>query len=387
MKIAVSRAPGAEREVSPLELFFDLVYVFAIGQLSHHLLEHVDLRTGAETVIMAVAVVYAWSSTAWGANWLDPARLAVRLLLVGLMFASLLMSVAIADAFDGRAWLFVTGYLLLQVGRTAFLIVAMRGRALGEHFVNDLVWELLTGGLWVAGAIADGDARLVLWGLAVVATQAGAWALHWLPGRGRRVDLGHTDVAAGHLIERFRLFFIIALGETVLTTGAAFTGEPFELERLLALSIAFTGTVALWWCYFQRSEVIGAEAAGTAEGAGVVGYWGTWTLTLIVLALIGIAVGDELAIAHPDDDTTIGFTILTFGGPALFLLAQVIFRRGAVGDVPRSRLLGLAALAILAVATAPLTLIVGIAASSAVLVAVAIADTMGDGGRPRGASA
>jgi low temperature requirement protein LtrA len=248
MKIAVSRAAGAEREVSPLELFFDLVYVFAIGQLSHHLLEHVDLRTGAETVIMAVAVVYAWSSTAWGANWLDPARLAVRLLLVGLMFASLLMSVAIADAFDGRAWLFVTGYLLLQVGRTAFLIVAMRGRALGEHFVNDLVWELLTGGLWVAGAIADGGARLVLWGLAVVATQAGAWALHWLPGRGRRVDLRHTEVAAGHLIERFRLFFIIALGETVLTTGAAFTGEPFELERLLALSIAFTGTVALWWC-------------------------------------------------------------------------------------------------------------------------------------------
>ena len=381
MRIAVSRAPGTERDVSPLELFFDLVYVFAIGQLSHHLLEHVDLRTGAETVILAVAVVYAWSTTAWGANWLDPDRLAVRLLLVALMFASLLMSVAIGDAFDGRAWLFVTGYLLLQVGRTAFLMVALRGRALGEHFVNDLVWELLTGALWVAGAIADGDARLVLWGLAVAATQAGAWALHWLPGRGRRVDLRHTEVAAGHLIERFRLFFIIALGETVLTTGSAFTAEPFELQRLLALAIAFTGTVALWWCYFQRSEAVGAEAAGTAEGAGVVGYWGTWTLTLIVLGLIGIAVGDELAIAHPGDDTTLGFTILTFGGPALFLLAQIIFRREAVGDVPRSRLLGLAALAILAVATSPLTLIAGIAASSAVLVAVAIADTMGDGDR------
>jgi len=387
MRIAVSRAPGAERDVSALELFFDLVYVFAIGQLSHHLLEHVDLRTGAETVILALAVVYAWSSTAWGANWLDADRLAVRLLLVALMFASLLMSVAIGDAFDGRAWLFVTGYLLLQVGRTAFLIVAMRGRALGEHFVNDLVWELLTGALWVAGAIADGDARLVLWGLAVVATQAGAWALHWLPGRGRRVDLAHTEVASGHLIERFRLFFIIALGETVLTTGNAFTAEPFELERLLALAIAFSGTVALWWCYFQRSEAIGAEAAGTVEGAGTVGYWGTWTLSLIVLGLIGIAVGDELAIAHPGDDPTLGFTILTFGGPALFLLAQVIFLRQAVGNVPRSRLLGLAALAILAVATSPLTLIVGVAASSAVLVGVAIADTMADGGRPRSASA
>jgi low temperature requirement protein LtrA len=176
MRIAVSRVAGAERAVSPLELFFDLVYVFAIGQLSHHLLEHVDLRTGAETAILALAVVYAWSTTAWGANWLDPDRLPVRLLLVALMFASLLMSVAIGDAFDGRAWLFVTGYLLLQVGRTAFMIVALRGRALGEHFVNVLVWELLTGVLWVAGAIADSDARLVLWGLAVVVTQAGVWS-------------------------------------------------------------------------------------------------------------------------------------------------------------------------------------------------------------------
>jgi low temperature requirement protein LtrA len=293
------------------------------------------------------------------------------------MFASLLMSVGIADAFDGRAWLFVTGYLVLQVGRSAFLIVALRGRAVGEHFVNDLVWELLTGALWVAGAVADGDARLLLWGLAVVATYGGAFSLHWLPGRGRRVDLEHTEIAAAHLVERFRLFFIIALGETVLTTGTAFTDEPFELERLLALTIAFTGTVALWGCYFQRAEGLGAEAAETAEGAGAVGWWGTWTLTLIVLALIAIAVADELAIVHPGDDTTLGFTILAFGGPALFLFAQVIFNRGALGHAPRSRLLALAALAILAVATAPLTLIAGIAASSAVLVVVAIADTTG----------
>jgi low temperature requirement protein LtrA len=376
VRMTVSRAPGAERVVTPLELFFDLVYVFAIGELSHHLLEHVDLRTGAETLIMALAVVYAWYMTAWGANWLEPDRLPVRLLLVGLMFASLLMSVSIADAFDDRAWLFVIGYLLLQIGRSGFLIVALRGRALGAHFVNDLVWELGTGALWVAGAIADGDARLVLWGIAVAATHAGVWSLHWLPGRGRAIDLEHTEIAGGHLIERFRLFFIIALGESVLTTGTAFVDEAFESERLLALAIAFTGTVALWWCYFQRAEVVGAEAAQTAEDAGAVGWWGTWTLTLIVLALIGIAVGDELAIAHPDDDATLGFTILAFGGPALFLLAQAFFLAEAVGSVPRSRLLGLAALAILAVATAPLTLIVGTAAATAVLVAVAIADTV-----------
>jgi len=376
MRIAVSREPGAERDVSPLELFFDLVYVFAIGQLSHHLVAHVDLRTGAETVIMALAVFYAWYMVAWGANWLDPDPLPVRAALVGLMFASLLMSVSIEDAFGDRAWLFVTGYLLLQIGRSVFLIVALRGRPQGEHFVNDLVWELLTGVLWVAGAIADGDARLLLWGLAVAGAYAGGWAQHWLPGRGRRVDLEHTEIASGHLVERFRLFFIIVLGETVLTTGNAFVGEPFEMERLLALTIGFAGTVALWWCYFQRAEGLGARAAETAEDAGAVGLWGTWTLTLIVLGLIAIAVADELAIAHPGDDATLSFTILAFGGPALFLFAQLVFQHATLGRAPASRAVGLGALAILAVAVAPLTLIAGIAASSAVLVAVAITDTV-----------
>jgi low temperature requirement protein LtrA len=106
-----------------------------------------------------------------------------------------------------------------------------------------------------------------------------------------------------------------------------------------------------------------------------------------VLVLIGIAVGDELTIAHPGDDATLGFTILPFGGPALFLLAQVFFLREALGHVPRSRALSLAALAILAVATAPLTLIVGIAASTAVLIAVAIADTAREGDRGPGTPA
>src|SRR6478609_2031811 len=207
MRIAVSRAPGVDREVSPLELFFDLVYVFAIGQLSHHLVERVDLRRGAETAVLALAVFYAWYMTAWGANWLEPDRLPVRAALVGLMFASLLMSVAIADA----------------------------------------------------------DQRLALWAVATVATYVGAWSLHWVPGRGRRVDIEHTEIAAAHLIERFRLFFIIVLGETVLTMGSSFAQTPFEPDRLVALVIGFTGTVALWWCYFERTEAIGVAAAGRSE--------------------------------------------------------------------------------------------------------------------------
>jgi low temperature requirement protein LtrA len=376
MKAAVARARDAERVVTPLELFFDLVYVFAIGRLSHHLLGSVDLQTGTETLILALAVVYAWYMTAWGANWLRADALSVRALLVGLMLASLLMSVGIGAAFGERAWLFVAGYLLLQLGRPAFLIVALRGRPQGEHFVNVLVWEAVVGTLWVAGVAVDGSARLVLWGTAVAATYAGVAVLHWLPGRGRRVDIEHSEIAGGHLVERFRLFFIIALGESVILMGNAFADEPFELERLFALVIAFAGTVALWWCYFQRAERVAAEAAEAAEDAGTIGVRSTWTLTLVVIALIAIAVGDELAIAHPDHEPTLGFTVLAFGGPALFLLAQILLLRRVLGSVPRSRLLGLAALGVLAVATVPLTLIAGIAAAAGVLVAVAVADTV-----------
>jgi low temperature requirement protein LtrA len=375
VKIAVSRATDAERDVSPLELFFDLVYVFAIGELSHHLLVHVDLRTSAETVVLALAVYYAWYMTAWGANWLEPGRLPVRLMLVGLTFASLLMSVAIGEAFGDRAWLFVIGYLLLQVGRSAFLIAALEGSEQGEHFVNVLIWELVTGTVWVAGAVAQGGTRLMVWTIAVIAVYAGSFTQHWVPARGRRTELGHTGIAAGHLIERFRLFFIIMLGETVLTMGTAFTGEPFALDGLVALAIAFAGTVAFWWCYFERSEGIGVAVAEAADDAGALGWWGTWTLTLIVLALIATAVGDQLAIADPGGEATLGFTLLTFGGPALFLLAQVVFQRKAAGRAAHSRVVALAALVALAFVTAPLTMIAGIAASTAVLVAVAIADT------------
>jgi low temperature requirement protein LtrA len=161
--------------------------------------------------------------------------------------------------------------------------------------------------------------------------------------------------------------------------GNTFAGEPFELERLLALAVGFTGTVALWRCYFQRAEPLGVERVETADDAGAIGLWGTWTLTLIVLGLIGIAVGDEFAIAHPREDATLGFTVLAFGGLAVFLLAQLLFHRKVFGYVLRSRALGLAALAILAVATTPLTLIVGLTASNAVIVAVAITDTVHDG--------
>ena len=386
MRVAVSRAPGAERVVTPLELFFDLVYVFAIGQLSHHLLAHVDLRTGAETAILALAVFYAWYMVAWGANWLDPDRLPVRLLLVGLMFASLLMSVAIADAFDERAWLFVTGYLLLQVGRCGFLIVALRGRPLGEHFVNDLVWELL-------------DRRASGWPARSPTATPGSCSggSRWWPPTSAcgpctgcpavagAIDLEHTEIAAGHLIERFRLFFIIVLGETVLTTGTAFTDEPFALERLLALAIGFAGTSRSGGATSSAPRRSAPEAAETADDAGAVGLVGHVDADAH-RARADRDRGRRRARDRPsrrrrdarlhDPHVRRAGAVPVRPDPLPPLGARTCpalapDRSGGARD-PRGR-------------HRPLTLIAGIAASSAVLVATAIADTRPAGAAPESA--
>lgn len=128
---------------------------------------------------------------------------------------------------------------------------------------------------------------------------------------------------------------------------------PLEAERLIALSAAFIGTVSLWWCYFHRAERLGIDAA---------------------------AVGDELAIDHPDLDVTASAMALIFGGPAIFLLAQLVFMRGVSGQAPRARIGGCVALAILALLTSSLSLLVAVIAAGTVLLAVAIGDTRAEPG-------
>jgi low temperature requirement protein LtrA len=371
---SVVRPREVARAVTPLELFFDLVYVFTISQLAHNLLEHVDARGMVETVVLTLAVMYAWFMTVWTSNWLDGDRQPVRLLLLGLMFASLLMSTSVSEAFGDRAGLFVIGYLAIQIGRTAFAVASFRDHRLHMHFVNALVWEIGVAPLWIAGIAVEGNARLALWAVAVLVTYGGVIASHPLPGRISPFK-SDSQIYAEHLLERFRLFFLIALGETVLTIGNAFADQPVQADRLLVLAVAFVGTVALWWCYFHRAEDVGKDAVeGAADPSRIVGL-GNYTLILMVIGIIAIAVGDELAIADPHGPTTLSTAVLIFGGPAIFLLAQLGFMRRATGQVSRSRVIACVGLVVLAIATAPFSLLAAVIASSAVLVAVAIDDT------------
>jgi low temperature requirement protein LtrA len=369
------------RAVTPLELFFDLVYVFTVSQLTHHLLGHVDAQGMAETLVLTLAVMYAWFMTVWTSNWLDADRQPVRLMLLCVMFASLVMSTSVGEAFGDRAWLFVVGYLSIQIGRTAFAVAAFRGHRLHRHFVNALVWEIGTGLIWIAGLAADGDGQLAIWAAAVATSYGGVIAGHPLPGR-RSPFSTDSQIYAEHLLERFRLFFLIALGETVLTLGNAFADEPVAADRLLVLAVAFTGSVALWWCYFHHAEEVGAQAVRETDSPSRLVGWGNYTLIAMVVGIVAIAVGDELAIAHPHDPTSLAVTVLIFGGPAIFLMAQLAFMRTATGAFPRPRVVACGALLVLALATAPLSLLAAVIAATAVLVGVAIDDTRSESGSP-----
>jgi len=330
-------------------------------------------------------VMYAWFMTVWTSNWLDVDRRPVQLMLLGVMFASLLMSASVAGAFGDdvfgitgdRAGLFVIGYLAIQIGRTIFAVAAFRGHRLHAHFVNALVWEIATAPIWIAGIAVDGDARLAIWSVAIAVTYGGVIAGHPLPGR-RSPFSSDNQIYAEHLIERFRLFFLIALGETVLSVGNVFANAPIEAERLLALLAAFVGTVSLWWCYFHRVERTGIDAVEGGPDASRVVALGNYALILMVIGIVAIAAGDEMAIVDPGHHTDASTTAIVFGGPAIFLLAQLGFMHGAGGAMRQSRLLGCLALAVLAILTASHSLLIAVLASSAVLLAVAIADTYAD---------
>src|SRR5829696_6143737 len=143
---------GGEQPVTPLELFFDLVFVFAVTQLSHRLLDHLTVGGALETLLLLVAVWRAWVDTTWVTNWFDPERTPLRLLLISLMLVSLLMSVAIPEAFGEHGLMFALAYVTIQTGRTAFVVLALeRSSSLGRNFPRILVWFAIPAVLWVAG--------------------------------------------------------------------------------------------------------------------------------------------------------------------------------------------------------------------------------------------
>ena len=359
--------------VTNVELFFDLVFVFAVTQLSHGLLAHLTPLGALQIAVLTVAVWWVWIYTAWVTNWLDPERTAVRLLLFALMLAGLVMSASIPKAFEERAWVFALAYVLSQVGRSAFMLWALKNHDQSnfQNFLRIISWQSAAALFWLAGAVAQGQTRLALWAIAVAIDAFGPIAGFPVPGLGRSAT---TDwaVEGGHMAERCALFVIIALGKSILVTGATFAGLAWTAEHIGAFLVGFAGSVAMWVIYFNIGAERGSRHIASSGDPGRLARNGyTYLHLLIVAGIIVAAVGDELVLHHPGGHIDFKTAIVLLGGPALYLLGNLLFKWLSAPYAPLSHLVGLGLLALLILTVPIATPLLLSAATTAVLMLVA----------------
>lgn len=373
-----------EQRATNLELFFDLVYVFAITQLSHFLLAHLGVGGALRTLVLLLVVWWAWIYTTWMTNWFDPDATPVRLVLITVMLASLGMAIAIPQAFGERALLFAGSYVLLQAVRNAFVVWATAGSGdpLHRSFQRIFAWGIAAGVLWIAGALAPERWRIPIWLVALAVDYAGPAARYWTPGLGRSTASEWT-IDGGLFAERFQLFIIIALGESIVVTGATASDLHLDLVRAVAIAVAFAGSAALWWLYFDYVAGAASRRLRAVEDMGLLGRDAfTYVHLLLIGGIVAAAVGDEIVIAHPGEVLHGAALAVVIAGPAVYLLGHVAFRWRMTGTASRLRSGGI--LAILLVTPIGLVApgLVTLAATNLVLAGLVVLETLGYGRPP-----
>jgi low temperature requirement protein LtrA len=376
---------GGAYRASFLELFYDLVFVFAVTQVSHYLLDHLTWSGAGEATLILLVVWWSWQFTTWATNELDPDVLAVRLLMMALMLGSLLMAIAIPEAFGDKGLLFAAAYVAIQIGRTAFLAFAAGdpGSLERRRAENILVWFCVSGVFWIAGGVAEGDARIVLWLVALAIDYGGPLVTYPVP-RVRGITMQSWTLGTEHFTERFGLFVIIALGETIVITGATTAElEVIDTATIAALTLAFLGTASFWWLYFASIQGRSEEAlARTRESTRVARDLYAYGHALLVAGIIVAAVGDELVIQHPRDELPTEELLPLVAGPALYLLAQAFFRFRITGQLSARRLGGVAALVVVGLAAGGLPALAVAGLVVGVLIALCVADYIAIRSRP-----
>jgi low temperature requirement protein LtrA len=374
------RRPGSHGKVTNIELFFDLVFVYAVTQLSHTLLHHLGLAGFAQVLFLFLAVWWVWIYTTWITNWLDPDRLQVRIALLVLMLAGLLLSTALPEAWGEHAWLFAGAYVFMQLGRTLYMLWALGDSSPvnTRNFQRIGIWLGTSAAFWIAGAWLE-HARVALWIIALGLEYLGPALLFQVPGLSRS-STADWDIEGGHLAERCSLFVIIALGESVLVTGSSFAEAGLGAPAVLAFVSAFLGSVAMWWIYFDLGAERGSRTIRSSSDPGRqarVAY--TYLHLLIIAGIVVCAVADELGLTEPDIAVDAIRAVATLGGPALYLLGNLLFKRATGAEhLPLSHLVGLALLAVCAIALRwwPVNMLSLGVATSVILIVVAAWETL-----------
>ncbi|MBH2694969.1 low temperature requirement protein A [Serratia marcescens] len=376
---------GQGASVSFSELLFDLIYVFAVTQLSHYLLHHLTLTGALETLLLWFAVWLAWQYTAWVTNWFNPDTRQIRLLLFAIMLLGLFAAAALPQAFGERGLIFALFYVAIQVGRSVTVLRLLApGHPLKRNFHRILGWLCISAVFWIAGGLAEGNARLTLWAVAVLCEYVSPMFGFRLPVLGRSDSSSEWTIEGHHLAERCQLFVIVALGETILLTGATLSEmESWSLPVLIASLVAFLGSLAMWWVYFDTSSKAGSHAISQAENPGQLGAYFHYVHVALVGAIIVCAVANELVIAHPDGRIQHATAAVLLLGPALYLFANALYKRLVYHRFPLSHLAGLLALAALAPVAYLTDLLMVNGLTTLIMVVVAVWESISRGRAPQ----
>lgn len=379
--------PNQPSRVTNAELFFDLVFVFAVTQISHTLLHHFTPLGAVHVSVLFLAVWWVWVYTAWVTNWLNPELTAVRILIFLMMLGGLVLSTTIPTAFEGRGLWFAIAYATMQVGRTAFWLFATpwHRTAVRHNAIRILTWLSISAILWLAGGLSEGETRLWLWIAAVGWEYIAPAVRFWVP------KLGFSSVEAwrvegGHMAERCSLFVIIALGEAVVVNGATFAELEWTAGNILAFVSALIGSIAMWWIYFHKGAEAGAELISkTADSGRLARLAYTYLHMPIVAGIILTAVADELVLKHPTGHSDVRTIVSTIGGPLVFLVGTILFKHAIRGFLQLSHGIGIVALAALCWFAADLSPLWLSVATSAIMIVVAVWESVSLGSAPEGA--
>ena len=339
---------GSHAAVSNLELFFDLVYVFAITQISLFARSHLDGAGLGEAALLFLAVWWAWIYTSWATNWANPDTVPVRVMLVGVMLASLVLAAALPHAFDGSgaALVFAASYCLLQLGRNLFMVWAMAGDlpSGSRNMARIAMWFVYSTPFWLAGAlVATRGAQFALWSVALAIEYTGPFAFFRAPWLGRS-SAADWNISGSHMAERASLIVLIALGEGIVVTGAAFADHPPETARTMAFLACFASSVLMWWIYFDIGATRGARHIAQSGDVGRVARNAyTYLHMPIVAGVIATAVADALLMADPRAAARPALIAACGGGLAIYLASLTLFKRmsSPQGFAPLSHGVGL----------------------------------------------
>lgn len=337
-----------------MELFFDLVYVFAFTQLSELLFEHLGWLGAGEMVVIFVALWWSWSYTAWATGWIDPERTVVVALLALLMLISLVMAASILGSFAGRGEAFAIAYVTMQLLRGGFMVRSFGVRdPMGRNYLQLLGWSALSGIIWVTGgAMHDSRARLLVWAVAAAVDLLAPALGYRLPGAGA-TPMSEWNVAGGHLAERCQLLLMIAFGESIMRIGEAWVHRDGSFAADCAFVTGFFWVVCLWSLYFLHHAKPGAKAIERAgeEAAGLARSAYMYAHAAMVAGVLVVAVAIHRAIDTPTGAAGGAFASICAGGPTLLLVGLALSKHWlGHGAGQRWPLAGVVALVIVATA-------------------------------------